>query len=83
MSAYEAAIRGTASPRAPWYVVPADNKWFTRLVVVSAIIRALREMDLAYPTVDAERLGALSEARKVLMAEAEPGRRRVTRKSKA
>jgi hypothetical protein len=40
-------------------------------------------MDLAYPTVDAERLGALSEARKVLMAEAEPGRRRVTRKSKA
>jgi PPK2 family polyphosphate:nucleotide phosphotransferase len=83
MSAYEAAIRGTASPRAPWYVVPADNKWFTRLVVVSAIIRALREMDLAYPTVDAERLEALSEARKVLMAEAEPGRRRVTRKSKA
>ena len=80
MSAYEEAIRATATPQAPWYVVPADNKWFTRLVVVGAIVQALREMDLAYPVVDAARREALAEARGVLVAEAAPvGRRRSSR----
>lgn len=66
MSAYEQAIAATAAPDAPWYVVPADRKWFTRLVVVAAIIRALRKLDLAYPTLtEAERMG-LAEARAAL-----------------
>ncbi len=50
--AYETMIQKTASPQAPWYVVPADNKWFTRLVVSSAIIDALNSLDLAFPVVD-------------------------------
>ena len=52
MAAYEDAIRRTASREAPWYVVPADNKWYTRLVVAAAIVEALRKLDLAYPGVD-------------------------------
>ena len=52
--AYEEAIRGTATDNAPWYVVPADNKWFTRIVVAGAVIDALASMDLDYPEVTAE-----------------------------
>jgi len=48
-AAYEQAIRATATPHAPWYVVPADNKWYLRLVMVTAVVQALEEMDLAYP----------------------------------
>ena len=51
--AYEDMIRHTASKHAPWYVVPADNKWFTHLVVSAAIVETLEELDLAYPKVDA------------------------------
>ncbi len=50
--AYEDMIRQTATEHAPWYVVPADHKWFTRLVVAEAIVEALEELDLSYPTVD-------------------------------
>jgi len=56
---------GTA---APWYVVPADNKWFTRLVVASAIIDTLEQLNLNYPKVDANRRKELDEARKLLEA---------------
>jgi PPK2 family polyphosphate:nucleotide phosphotransferase len=49
MKAYEAAIRATAAPHAPWYVVPADHKWFTRLVVGAAIIDAIEELELEWP----------------------------------
>jgi len=49
MKAYEAAIRATAAPHAPWYVVPADHKWFTRLVVSQAIVGAIERLDLAWP----------------------------------
>src|SRR6185503_16178217 len=49
MKAYEETIRNTATDYAPWYVVPADNKWFTRLVVAAAVIDALASLDLAYP----------------------------------
>lgn len=69
MEAYEDAIRATAAPWAPWYVVPADNKWFTRLVVASAVVDALEKMDLAYPVVDDAKKAELEEARKALLAE--------------
>jgi PPK2 family polyphosphate:nucleotide phosphotransferase len=69
MAAYEDAIRRTASDEAPWYVVPADHKWFTRLVVAAAIVRALREMRLSYPKVEADRKKELDAARRALMSE--------------
>jgi PPK2 family polyphosphate:nucleotide phosphotransferase len=65
-AAYEKAIRATATPQTPWYVVPADNKWFTRLVVAGALAMALGELDLAYPKVGAEAMTRLDAARKEL-----------------
>jgi PPK2 family polyphosphate:nucleotide phosphotransferase len=67
--AYEDMIQNTASPNAPWYVVPADNKWFTRLVVAAAIVDALKGLKLAYPEVDGARKAELAAARKQLLAE--------------
>ena len=67
--AYEDMIQNTASRNAPWYVVPADNKWFTRLVVAAAIVDALKGLKLAYPKVDGERKAELAAARKQLLAE--------------
>jgi len=64
--AYEEMIQNTASHEAPWYVVPADNKWFTHLVVASAIIETLDSLDLEFPKVVAEQRQALDEARKLL-----------------
>ena len=69
MQAYETAIRETATKSAPWYVVPADNKWFTRIVVAAAVIDALASLDLAYPKPDPKRLKELAEVRKLLLAE--------------
>ncbi|HLH95918.1 MAG TPA: polyphosphate kinase 2 family protein [Xanthobacteraceae bacterium] len=69
MHAFEEAIRVTASQRAPWYVVPADNKWFTRLVVAAAVVEAVDKLDLAYPTVDAKRKKELQAARADLNGE--------------
>ncbi|MBR0653401.1 polyphosphate kinase 2 family protein [Roseomonas terrae] len=66
MDAYQAAIRGTAAKHAPWYVVPADTKWFTRLVVVAAIVKALEELDLHYPKVTKAQKAALEVARNAL-----------------
>jgi PPK2 family polyphosphate:nucleotide phosphotransferase len=66
MQAYEDMIQNTATPAAPWYVVPADNKWFTRLVVASAIVDTLEKLKLNYPKVDASRRKGLEEARKHL-----------------
>ncbi len=63
MRAYEDMIRHTSSVHAPWYVVPADNKWFTRLVVGAAVIDAMEEMSLAYPTLDKAQRRALEAAR--------------------
>jgi PPK2 family polyphosphate:nucleotide phosphotransferase len=65
-SAYEKAIRATAAPHAPWYVVPADNKWFTRLVVAAALASALGELDLQYPKVGPEAAAQLQAARQEL-----------------
>jgi PPK2 family polyphosphate:nucleotide phosphotransferase len=69
MAAYEDAIRETATPESPWYVVPADNKWFTRVVVAAAVIDALASLGLHYPKVGPAKLKELAAARKVLMAE--------------
>lgn len=73
MEAYEDMIRHTATPEAPWFVVPADNKWFTRLVVAGAVVDALQSLDLAFPVVDEARRGELEEARKALENEASAG----------
>ncbi len=64
--AYEDMIRHTASVHAPWYVVPADNKWFTRLVVSQAVVEALKGMNLKYPKIGCTEKAALAEARKQL-----------------
>jgi PPK2 family polyphosphate:nucleotide phosphotransferase len=69
MSAYEEAIRATATPAAPWYVVPADNKWFTRIVVSAAIVEALAAMDLALPKATRARQADLDSARQLLRRE--------------
>jgi polyphosphate kinase 2 (PPK2 family) len=66
--AYEDMIRNTASAHAPWYVVPADNKWFTRLVVSAALVHTLEGLGLAYPTVSDEKRKELEAAKKVLLA---------------
>lgn len=67
MKAYEDMIRNTSSPEAPWYVVPADNKWFTRIVVAAAVIEALDALDLQYPKVSKEKLKELAAAKQVLL----------------
>lgn len=66
-NAYEEAIRNTASKHAPWYVVPADNKWFTHLVVAAAIVETLEELDLSYPKVDTAKRKEIEEAKKALL----------------
>jgi PPK2 family polyphosphate:nucleotide phosphotransferase len=69
MDAYEDMIRRTATPEAPWYVVPADNKWFSRVVVAAATIDALDSMDLSYPKVSEAKLNEIDLAKKILMKE--------------
>lgn len=69
MQVYDEAIRATASEAAPWFVVPADNKWFTRLVVAAVIVEAVEKLDLKYPKVSPEQMKDLATARKELMAE--------------
>jgi PPK2 family polyphosphate:nucleotide phosphotransferase len=68
MDAYEDMIRNTATKHAPWYVVPADNKWFTRVVVGAAIIEALDDLDLHYPKVSDAKLKELAAAKRALQA---------------
>ena len=69
MHAFEEAIRATASKHAPWYVVPADNKWFTRLFVVAAIVEAIEKLDLNYPAIDAKKKKELQTVRAALSRE--------------
>jgi PPK2 family polyphosphate:nucleotide phosphotransferase len=83
MAAYEDMIRRTAAPHAPWYVVPADTKWFARLVVAAAIYDTMDRLDLSFPVVDKEKRKELEAARNALQAEGRPGsgkRRRSARK---
>jgi PPK2 family polyphosphate:nucleotide phosphotransferase len=65
-NAYEDMIRHTASEHAPWYVVPADNKWFTRLVVAEAVVHALKGMNLKYPKISGKEKAAQAQARQEL-----------------
>jgi PPK2 family polyphosphate:nucleotide phosphotransferase len=65
--AYEDMIRNTASKHAPWYVVPADHKWFTRLVVSAVVVHTLESLNLAYPKVDAAKRKELEAAKKLLL----------------
>jgi PPK2 family polyphosphate:nucleotide phosphotransferase len=69
MNAYEDMIQHTSSPEAPWYVVPADHKWFTHIAVSSAIIQTLEDLDLQFPKVDKERRKELEAAREILLKE--------------
>jgi PPK2 family polyphosphate:nucleotide phosphotransferase len=71
MDAYEDAIRETSRDYAPWYVVPADNKWFTRLVVASAIAEAMENLKLEYPKVEGKALKELQGVRKALEKESD------------
>jgi PPK2 family polyphosphate:nucleotide phosphotransferase len=68
MEAYEDMIQNTATKEAPWYVVPADNKWFTRVVVAAAVIEALSSLDLHYPKVSKAKLKELAVAKRALNA---------------
>lgn len=69
MDSFEQMIRNTATDHAPWYVIPADNKWFTRLAVSDAIIDAMEELNLKFPKIDEAKRKELAVARKVLMGE--------------
>ncbi|HTQ61419.1 MAG TPA: polyphosphate kinase 2 family protein [Candidatus Solibacter sp.] len=68
---YEEMIQNTATKHAPWYVVPADNKWYTQLIIASAIITALEELDLSFPDVDKEKKKELEVVRESLLHERE------------
>lgn len=69
MAVYEDMIRNTSFPHAPWYVLPADHKWFTRLAVVAALITTMEKLDLAFPVLDAAAKGQLKAARDALTAD--------------
>jgi len=60
-------IRNTATKNSPWYVVPADNKWFTRVVVAAAVVDTLATLDLSYPEVDKARLDEIARAKSALL----------------
>ena len=66
--AYEEMIQNTATKHAPWHVIPADNKWFTRLAVAGAIIEQLHSLDLQFPEVDDDKKKELAQVRKALLA---------------
>lgn len=70
MHAYEDMIRETSTPAAPWYVIPADNKWFTRLVVALAMVDVLERLKLKFPRIDETSLAQLAECREALAGEA-------------
>ena len=67
-AAYEEMIQNTATTAAPWYVVPADNKWFTRVVVAAAVIDTLASLNLAYPEVGKDKLKELAASKRALLA---------------
>jgi polyphosphate kinase 2 (PPK2 family) len=71
MRAYEDMLEHTSTAHAPWYVIPADNKWFTRLAVAAIIYDALERLDLQYPSLTPEKKAELQQVRKLLIAEKE------------
>ncbi|OAF04932.1 hypothetical protein AYJ54_23220 [Bradyrhizobium centrolobii] len=73
---YQDIVRHTATPHAPWYVVPADHKWFARVVIGSVIVAALEKLDLRFPRADNTSLREFAEVRKALESEGNGGRKR-------
>lgn len=73
MHAYEETVRHTASEHAPWYVVPADKKWFARLVVASAIVERMNALGLSYPKLSKDELKALATAKEALLGTSKTG----------
>ncbi|WP_027551310.1 polyphosphate kinase 2 family protein [Bradyrhizobium sp. Cp5.3] len=73
---YQDIVRHTATPHAPWHVVPADHKWFARVVIGSVIVAALEKLDLRFPRADKASLSEFAEVRKALESEAKRGRKR-------
>ena len=69
MKAYENAIEATSTERSPWYIIPADKKWFTRLAVSTAIVQKLESLDLQYPVVTDEEKAELAKAKQMLESE--------------
>ena len=69
MAAYQDLIKNTATPDSPWYIIPADNKSYARIIIASAILNALNEMDLEYPKVSKEKMAELQEIKKALLNE--------------
>ncbi len=76
MSAFEDAIRATATPEAPWFVVPADNKWFTRTVVAAAIVDLMEGLGLEYPALAEPQQAELAAMRERLVAQPAPSPRK-------
>ena len=72
MNAYEDVMEETSTEHAPWYVIPADKKWFTRLAISEIIVRKLESLKMSYPVVSPERLVELQEAKKILEGEIAP-----------
>jgi PPK2 family polyphosphate:nucleotide phosphotransferase len=72
MNAYEDAIGATSTEHAPWYIIPADKKWFTRLAISEIIVRKMESLKLRYPVVSKERIAELHEARRILENEVAP-----------
>ncbi len=71
MKAYEEAIRATAAPHAPWFVLPGDRKWFSRAVILAAVVEVLEGLDLRFPEVSEEKMREIEAARRRLAAEEE------------
>jgi PPK2 family polyphosphate:nucleotide phosphotransferase len=74
MEAYEDMVRNTSTPEAPWYVIPADNKWFARLVVAAALVETMERLDLHFPKIEGAALRELMKVRKALLAEKPRGK---------
>ena len=77
---YQDIVRHTATPHAPWYVVPADHKWFARVVIGSAVVAALEKLDLRFPSADKASRGEFDEVRKALEKEEKAGKKQKARK---
>jgi hypothetical protein len=73
MDAYEDMIRNTSTAAAPWYVIPADNKRFARLIVAAAMVEAMESLELEFPKVEKEALAEMEKVRQALVAEGGKG----------
>jgi polyphosphate kinase 2 (PPK2 family) len=79
-AAYQEVIRHTSTNAAPWHVVPADHKWFARVVIGSTIVAALEKLDLHFPKVDKAELSEFKQVRQALLAEGKDGTKKASKK---